>query len=515
MRWRISLCSLAAACLIGSVGAVPAADLAKLPPNTWVEIKHTTEQPNTNPEEQGRLLPAGWNKLVYDPDGKRVLFYDRWFDKKHGGFTIYGNCLFGFDAAAARLKPIKIDNWTKMEPKQGGYRTLALAENEKEPTPCPRHVYHAFEYVPELKALFICNGANQTVLDKAGKLIGHDECNGAWRLDIKTNQWARIRSAEQPPPNMLDDGMAYCPTTKSIIYAGYNRQLWVLDLAKSQWRKAKNSPPRRTAFGQAICYDPSKQRMLIVGGGPLDGWKKGKAAEFREVYAFDPRTETVQRLADGPTAFYAQHLAYDKKRELFVAVAVFDKKEQPSGMFAYDPKKDAWREIQPKNSIPPHNGWFGWMKLCYDSHNDCFIGMIRDKFFAFRGVSNRPARPSFNLAWADMHHQRTGARPSATTGRLRIRRAKPDVAGHTLASVSGLAIGSRMGSVPQRTSRLSSYTPQRMESGRMMPRRIWPFSDRRTAGTAPACGGIPSPRAAASLASRRKCCRTKLEYSTV
>jgi hypothetical protein len=43
--------------------------------------------------------------------------------------------------------------------------------------------------------------------------------------------------------------------------------------------------------------------MLSLGGGPLDGWKKReKAGTFRELYAFDPKTEKVTRLADGPTA---------------------------------------------------------------------------------------------------------------------------------------------------------------------------------------------------------------------
>src|ERR1700733_12104392 len=85
-----------------------ATDLAKLPPNTWVELKYTTDQPSADPDEQGQWRPVGWNKLVYDPDGKRVLFYDRWVDKKHGGLTIYGNCLFAFDPTAATVKPIKI-----------------------------------------------------------------------------------------------------------------------------------------------------------------------------------------------------------------------------------------------------------------------------------------------------------------------------------------------------------------------------------------------------------------------
>jgi len=368
--------------LLGTAAFSQAADLAKLPPNTWVEIKYTTEQP-ANSGQKGMFARQGWNKLVYDPDGKRVLFYDRWVDKKHGGITIYGNCLFAFDPAAAKLAPIKIDNWTRIDTKNGGYRTLALPENDQEPTPCPRHVYHAFEYVPELNSVFICNGANQTALRKDGKLVGHDLCDGAWRLDLKTNQWSRIVSA-QCPPNLLDDSMAYCPDTKSLIYAGSGRQLWILDPAGGQWRKAKQSPPRRTAFGQTIFYDPSQRRMLLVGGGPLDGWQRGKASEFRELYAFDPKTETVQRLADGPTAFYASHLAYDRRNAVFVAVAVFNKNEQPSGIFAYDSKKNAWQPIKSENPIPPHNNWFGWMQLCYDAHNDCLIGKVNEKFFAFR-----------------------------------------------------------------------------------------------------------------------------------
>jgi hypothetical protein len=367
--------------VLGTAPAALPADLAHLPANTWVEIKCTTEQP-ADPGEKGAFAPQGWNKLVYDPDGKRVLFYDRWINQKHGGYTIYGNCLFGLDPSAARLTPIKIDNWTKFDTKEGGYRTVALPGNDAEPTPCPRHVYHAFAYVPDRKAVFLCNGANQTAM-KDGQLVGHDLCDGTWRLDLTTNRWAPVH-AGQGPRNLLDDAMAYCPDTRSLVYAGNGRQLWTLDLAGGRWRKARQSPPPRTAFGQTVFYDPSRKRLLIAGGGPLDGWQRGKAAEFRELYAFDPKTEAVQRLADCPTAFYATHLAYDARRQLFVAVAVFNKHEQPSGMFGYDPNQDAWHEIQPANAIPPHDSWFGWMQLCYDGHDDCLIGKVRERFYAFR-----------------------------------------------------------------------------------------------------------------------------------
>jgi hypothetical protein len=376
--------------LLGSYSFCGAADLAKLPTNTWVELKYTTEQP-ADPREKGEFAPQGWNKIVYDPDGKRVLLYDRWIDKKHGGYTIYGNCLFALDPASGKLTPLKIDNWTKINTKEGGYRTLALPENDEEPTPCPRHVYHAFEYVPKLKAIFLCNGANQSALRKDGKLVGHDLCDGAWRLDLKTNQWTRIVSA-QCPRNWLDDAMCYCPDTNTIVYAANGRQLWILDLDKGQFRKAKQSPPPRTAMGQTLFYDPSSRRMLLVGGGPLDGWKRGKAAEFRELHAFDPKTETVERLADCPTAFYSTHLAYDSKRRLFFAVAVFNQHEQPSGMFCYDPRKNTWQEIKPANPIPAHRSWFGWMQLCYDAEHDCLIGKVREKFFAFRAESSATSR---------------------------------------------------------------------------------------------------------------------------
>ena len=171
-----------------------ATDLTQVPANTWVELKFTTDQPGNDPLEKGQFGPQGWNKIVYDSDGKRVLYYDRWIDKKHGGWTIYGNCLFALDPAVGKLTPVKIDNWCKMEPKGGGYRTFALPANDTEPTPASRHVYHAFEYVSDLKSVFICNGANQTVIDKDGKLIGHDACDGAWRLDLKTNKWSPIPS---------------------------------------------------------------------------------------------------------------------------------------------------------------------------------------------------------------------------------------------------------------------------------------------------------------------------------
>jgi hypothetical protein len=326
-------------------------------------------------------MPQGWNKLVYDPDGKAVLFYDRWYDKKHGGYTIYGNCLFRLDPEAGTLTPVALDTWTKIDVKDGGYRTVPREENAKEPTPCPRHVYHAFEYVPDRKAVFLCNGANQTAM-RGGKLLGHDLTADTWQFRMEAKKWARV-PADGQPPNLLDDAMTYCPETKSLVYVGHGK-LWILDLAAGKWRRAKHDPPAG-GMGQTAFYDAPRRRVLLAGGGPLDSWK-ARPEPFRRLYAFDPKTETVSRLADCPTVLYSSHLAHDTRHDVFVAVAVFKKGEQPSGMFAYDPKKDAWQVIRPASAVPPPVNWFVWMRLCYDAHHDCLIGLVGEKFYAFRYV---------------------------------------------------------------------------------------------------------------------------------
>ncbi|MFO0970325.1 MAG: hypothetical protein U0793_32655 [Gemmataceae bacterium] len=368
----------------------PAADLKRLPANTWVKIEYATSQP-ADPLHKGSFRGAAFNKIVYDTEGKRILFYDRWVDDWHGSL-LYSNCLFALDPAAGKLTPIKIANWQKDWLRSGavtlGYRTIPV---DKEPTPCPRHVYHAFDHVPELNAVFICNGRNQSAIDTAALEVDETMCNGAWRLDLKTNNWKAIGGPSGPPnprPNQLGDGMAYCPDIKSLVYAGTNRQIWILDLTKNEWRKAKHSPPPRTSMGQTIFYDAPRKRMLILGGGRPDAWAKNKALEFRELYAFDPKTEEVTRLADGPSAFYAQHFARDTKLDVFLAVCVFSKKEEPSGIFFYDPKKDRWSEVKSENPIPPVRHRAGEapdrMQLCFDSEHGCFIAKLYGIFWAFR-----------------------------------------------------------------------------------------------------------------------------------
>jgi len=384
--------------LLLSLGAIlRAQDLANLAPNTWVKLKLTVEQPEgVGADEKGQYCADGWNKLVYDPLGKRVLFYDRWLDKKHGGYTIYGNCLFSYDPAAGKLQPVKLDNWGKID-KDGGYRTVVLPENEKTPTPCPRHVYNCFEYIPELKSLFLCNGANGSAQD--GSKFGSDLCEDTWRLDVEKKVWTKVNSTQHPKNYPLDAGMAYCPDTKSIVMTMAG-SIWILDVASGQWRKAKNSTPA-CGMGQTVAYDPLRKRMILAGGptsdlsAPAPANGRNETAGMK-IYAFDPKTETVTKLADCSTPLYEMALTYDAKHDLFFVANYMKEGESfPSGLFAYDPKKDAWSEAKTANRPPDAKSWFGWVRMCYDIEHDCFIGMVRNgtnyetEFYALRYVPQK------------------------------------------------------------------------------------------------------------------------------
>jgi hypothetical protein len=62
-------------------------------------------------------------------------------------------------------------------------------------------------------------------------------------------------------------------------------------------------------------------------------------------------------------------------------------KDMPAGTFCYDPKKDQWSEVKTANSVPASGNWYGWIRMCYDSDLDCFVGLvIYDQFCAFKYV---------------------------------------------------------------------------------------------------------------------------------
>jgi hypothetical protein len=130
MRWGSVLV------LLGTVSFTAAADLGRLPPNKWVEIKYTTQQP-ANPAAKGRFARQGWNKLVYDPDGKRILFYDRWVDKKHGALPSTATACSGSTRRPADFRPSGSTTGPSAIPRRAATTRSPCPRMTKIPPPVP------------------------------------------------------------------------------------------------------------------------------------------------------------------------------------------------------------------------------------------------------------------------------------------------------------------------------------------------------------------------------------------
>ncbi|MFW6151976.1 MAG: kelch repeat-containing protein [Verrucomicrobiota bacterium] len=343
-----------------SDGAQAEVDLDNLPVNRWIRVKPTY----LPAPDGGKHLPSGWNKLVYDPVGKRAVYMDRWKDDLRNK-SIYANAVMAFDVVSNVVECVKLTNWKRQSLKGGGYRTVPLPQNAKEPTPCDRHPYGNMAFVPYQQALYLSAGANRTAYADGRR--GHSICRDTWRLDMATQRWKLIGS-EKNPPQKLEDVMAYDAANKVIVaLVRGGAQTWLLDVETGQWRNAlaKNNP--HCGMGAAMCYDAKRERVMVIGGAG----KKGSAwnEPHREVYAYSVEDNTWTRLADVPVPVRAMGAAYDTRRDKVLVHA--GRGKNPFFFGFYCPEKDTWQPLDlPEDAPLPTPAWH---TLTYDTANDVFI----------------------------------------------------------------------------------------------------------------------------------------------
>lgn len=344
------LCALTLA-LAGEEPLAPGSP--ELAPNTWVQVKPKCVAPPSG----GQHFPMSWNQMVYDPVGKRLLMMDRWYDEIRKD-TIYANAVLAFDVPANTATCLKLTNW-KREAAGGGYRTAAMAENEKEPTPVDRHPYGCLAFVPEQNALYLSGGANQSAPG------GHPQ--DTWKFDLAAGKWAQVKS-DKNPPNGLDDCMAYDPVNQVIVRSCHGQSTWLLDVKSGQWRDggAKDNP--RCGMGAAMVYDSKRGRMLLYGGPGRNA--KDWAQPGTEFWAYTVKENGWTRLPDGPVAARAPGLAYDSRHD-----AVMMRTEPGQGQSAatclYFPEQNRWLRLEtPAGAAQPLATYHA---LACDPAHDVFV----------------------------------------------------------------------------------------------------------------------------------------------
>jgi RNA polymerase sigma factor (sigma-70 family) len=364
----------------------PPVDFANLRADTWVNLDFSVE--STAGVSDG--VTATWqssstNRLVYDAHSKCVLFFDRWHDPETDTPSDYGNCLFSFDPQSGHVRPINVVNWKTVTQADTSIRTVPAARNSNVPSPCPRYVFNGFDYSPELNALFLTNGANASAM-RDGVVVGHKECENTWRLDLAENKWTMMKSTAHPTNFPLGASVVYSANAKKLVYCNYG-EIWIMEPEAGEWHKSKAVLPDRL-YGQTICDDPRRERMLLVGGAKNISQIDERTANT--LYAFDPINETITRLSDAPAPLYMAHLAYDSTRDVFVAAPFKANAKSFDGVIVYNPKKEAWSKILTRNQTPQSGKKTGTVALCFDSALDCFIAFVpnslagADSFYAFR-----------------------------------------------------------------------------------------------------------------------------------
>jgi hypothetical protein len=334
--------------------------MADMPLNTWVRVKPKY----VGPPEGGRHRPAGWNKLVYDPVGKRMLYMDRWSTGTRG-HSIYANAVMAFDVVANTVTCLKLTNWKRQSRAGGGYRTVPLAANKEEPTPCDRHPYGNLAFVADRNSLYLSTGANRSAL--RGSLRGQSVTRDTWRYDCGEAEWVQVDESKTKPPGGLEDAMAYDAAHKVIVRICRGRATWLLDVQTDRWRdaKAKNNPG--SGMGAAMCYDSKRERVMVFGGGGKHGaaWN----APHPECYAYSVEDNAWTLLADAPVPVRAMGAAYDPKRDVVLIHA--GRKRNPYFSGIYDPAKNEWRRLNlpddAKRPVPR------WHTLAYDVVHDVYV----------------------------------------------------------------------------------------------------------------------------------------------
>jgi hypothetical protein len=181
------------------------------------------------------IWPQQWNpKGIYDPATGRVIVMDRWQDKTRG-ITIYANAVLAYDPANNTCTALKVSNWKHEPTPTGGYRTVELPANKTDPTPVDRHPMGCLALVPELNALYLVNGLNQSAP------MGHPA--DTWQFDLSKNKWTLVAAKYNGQVHPDNPGMAhmmeYDPESKLVVYFGSTYaggyDMWTFDPATGKW----------------------------------------------------------------------------------------------------------------------------------------------------------------------------------------------------------------------------------------------------------------------------------------
>lgn len=358
-----------------AVMATPALAALTIPTNTWV--KQPTPSQATLPGFTGTFQARGWNHMLYDSNGKRMILYDGYMDASRP-YSIYANALWTYDVLANKLSLEKVSNWSR----QNGI-TVPLTSNTTDPTPFDRHSYSCIAYVPELNRLYMWGGANSS--------ITNDYIGDTWVYDFATKAWHQAAGATHPW-NVFEQTATYDPSThRFVVFGGADASYgdgtsaWLFDTTTELWEKASTASTPVARMSQSMVYDAMRRVSYVFGGGPYPTWTN-------EMYAFDASSrvwQTVTPQNAAPSARRFASMAYDSKHDIVMLWGGIAGTAVYNDTWLYRPSTRQWQQLFPATSVP--NAAQNNEDLAYDPDNDVFILHQNGDFWLYRYASSTDA----------------------------------------------------------------------------------------------------------------------------
>ena len=358
--------------------AAPATAIT-IPTNSWV--KQPTPSHATLPGFPGTFEARGWNHMLYDSVGQRMVLYDGYLDATRP-YSIYANALWTYDLNANRLSLESVSNWVR----QNG-ATVPLPANTTTPTPYDRHSYSGIAIVPYKNRLYMWGGANNS--------IPTNYLGDTWCYDFGTRLWREIPWVDPHPYTAFEQGMVWdSAARKLVLYAGApsgykdGDRAFTFDPATEQWsdRSAVTQPSVR--MSESMVYDPVRRVSWVFGGGTY-----GVAGN--ELWKFDATNGAWQQVTPSgaiPPARRFGALAYDSRNDVILLWGgIVDDVTQLNDTWIFKPAIQQWQQLVPAAS-PPSSGWNS-EDLAYDPVNNAFILHQNGEFWLYRYATSGDVTP--------------------------------------------------------------------------------------------------------------------------
>jgi hypothetical protein len=347
----------------------PASAAISIPSNQWV--KQSTPSVAKLGGFTGTFQARGWNHMLYDPVGRRMVLYDGYLDGARP-YSIYANAIWTYEPVGNRLSLQKVSNWARLNG-----RTAALAANATDPTPFDRHSYSCVAVVPEKNRLYMWGGANSSV--------GNDYVGDTWTFDFVTRKWRQIPTPTHPF-NIFEQTMTYDPTTnRLVLFGGASRAYgngdaaWLFNLDTETWEAMPTTGAATQRMSQSMVYDPIRRVSWVFGGGayPNPG---------NELWSFNASTRAWRRVTPSgtvpaPRRFGA--VAYDSRHDVVMLWGgIYDDNSRYNDTWIFRPTTQQWVQLSPATSPP--SPILNAEDLAYDPENDVFVLHQDGDFWLFR-----------------------------------------------------------------------------------------------------------------------------------